>query len=1034
MANKAKNKYSMEADDFGLPPSDPMAGMGGDMGGMGDMGLGGGMDMGMGSNASNPGISHASNGLFPQDVIPVRGAKRLARLIGISFQANRPKTQKEKKINLFSYTPGELKYQPGFMKGFVGQNDTPTDLYNYLASTSQRAAAWERESKSANILSPEIEAAKDIMVASILSPVDLQTDAINVEVDDKSLPEEVQTKLSQVLSDYINNELRLSQRLAKWIGNAMYQTGATPIMILPQSNIKTLQNLNDLEYAGMFERSDLDTIRATTRPGKAKEVTSGESLNPLASFETLSIKPDTEEFNGFVDRMANDCLTSIEALDFISKDNVNTIFKDKETFKKDLKEVIDKSKNFIRFSTNISTLTKHRNDIRSKLENMQREIDKEFILNKPTPLYVLNSESAKEGEVEAPTLIELPYQSVVPVIVPGAPDQHIGYFVLVNQWGEPINPDNRDMNDMNANGRLMESNMHAMFGVPSSLIVGDRSPLQHFKITSAIFGNILRHFMERKLEEYGLGGTQIQQHEAITTCLMRNMLDSRRIGLIFVPEPMMVYYCFDVHQDGTGKSLIEDLRTITGLRTTLVTANIMAATENSIDQKVVELNVGEMNASAQQLMEQVKNALTEKRIMRYDNNPLNVQRDLIQKSLTIVPKGIKGLGDALNVQTSHKRADAIGADETLLTQLSDWLIQGLKVPKSILTKTGEEEFARSVVTTNLFFNNRVKIYQRFVNEKSTKLIRTYIKYSTPLQEKILKELTVSEKDYYDSQQEADLTAVEEDIDDKDKKKKEDDKEEGSEALKISTETQAFSEKQIDKFEKEAKKIRKEDTHPPKSKEEIETNKTTIKEQLQSVLDHVYVKLPEPHIVVDKAQIEEINSFSSCIDQILTTIYSDDLLPDDYSAFANVLRMFRAREKSRLVRDFVKRVGFNSTFDLPPLDQLDTTNLYDVAMFVINQKKGMDNLKEQVSNKINLGNRVQNEGMMDTSGGMDMGGGDMGMGGDMETTGGENTLGGLPDLSSDMNMESGTDVGASAPAEPGAAANNAENGGMPDINI
>ena len=169
MANKAKNKYSMEAADFGLPPTDPMAGMGGgDMGMGNDMGMGGmDMGMGMGSNASNPGVSHASNGLFPQDVIPVRGPKRLWKLLGISFQANRPKTQREKKINLFSYNPGELKYQPGFMKGFIGQNDTPTDLYNYLASTSQRAAAWERESKSANILSPEIEAAKDIMVASI---------------------------------------------------------------------------------------------------------------------------------------------------------------------------------------------------------------------------------------------------------------------------------------------------------------------------------------------------------------------------------------------------------------------------------------------------------------------------------------------------------------------------------------------------------------------------------------------------------------------------------------------------------------------------------------------------------------------------------------------------------------------------------------------------------------------------------------------------------------------------------------------------
>lgn len=1029
MANKAKNKYSMEADDFGLPPTDPMAGMGGgDMGMGNDMGMGGmDMGMGMGSNASNPGVSHASNGLFPQDVIPVRGPKRLWKLLGISFQANRPKTQREKKINLFSYNPGELKYQPGFMKGFIGQNDTPTDLYNYLASTSQRAAAWERESKSANILSPEIEAAKDIMVASILSPVDLQTDAINVEVIDKSLPEEVQTRLSKVLSDYVNNDLRLSERLAKWIGNAMYQTGATPIMILPQSNIKTLKNINDLEYAGMFERSDL--IKATTRPSKTKKIASGESLEYTSSFESLSIQPSSEEFNSFVDRMANDCLISVEELDFIEKDTVNTIFKEKEQFKKELKEVIDKSKNFILFSTDIKTLTKHGNDIRSKLEEMQRDIDKEFIQNKPTPLYVLDTAKGKEGEIEAPTLIELPYQSVIPVIVPGAPEQHIGYFVLVNQWGEPINPDNRDMNDMNANGRLMESNMHAMFGVPSSLVVGDRSPLQHFKITSAIFGNILRHFMERKLEEYGLGGTQIQQHEAITTCLMRNMLDSRRIGLIFVPEPMMVYYHFDVHQDGTGKSLIEDLRTITGLRTTLVTANIMAATENSIDQKVVELNVGEMNANSQQLMEQVKNALTEKRIMRYDNNPLNVQRDLIQKSLTIVPKGIKGLGDALSVTTNHRSAGAIGADDSLLTQLGDWLIQGLKVPKSILTKSGDEEFARSVVTTNLFFNNKVKIYQRNVNEKSTKLIRTYVKYSTPLQEKILAELAISEKDYYDTQQETDLAPIEEDIKDRDKKKNK--KEEGSEALKVSDEAQSLSEKQIDKFEKEAKKLRETDTHPPKSKEEIETNKTTIKEQLQSVVDHIFVKLPEPHIVVDKAQIEEINSFSSCVDQILNTLYSDELLPDDYSAFSGVLRMFRAREKGRLVREFVKKVGFNSTFDLPSLDQLDTSNLYDVAMFVINQKKGMDNIREQISNKINLGNRVQNDAMMDTSGDMGMGsmGGDMGMG-TTPTSGGD--LSGLPDVAPDMNMEGGATSTANAPAEQTGATS--ETGGMPDIQI
>ena len=152
------------------------------------------------------------------------------------------------------------------------------------------------------------------------------------------------------------------------------------------------------------------------------------------------------------------------------------------------------------------------------------------------------------------------------------------------------------------------------------------------------------------------------------------------------------------------------------------------------------------------MIEQIKNAFTEKRIMRYDNNPLNVQRDLIQKSLTFVPKGIKGLQDGLTINTEHKSTGAIQPDRDLMEQLNDWIAQALLVPKTTISKMGEEDFARSVVTTNLFFNNRVKIIQQEVNEYTTKLMRNYVKYSTPLQEKIKMVLALSEKDYDDTNQ------------------------------------------------------------------------------------------------------------------------------------------------------------------------------------------------------------------------------------------------------------------------------------------
>ena len=216
------------------------------------------------------------------------------------------------------------------------------------------------------------------------------------------------------------------------------------------------------------------------------------------------------------------------------------------------------------------------------------------------------------------------------------------------------------------------------------------------------------------------------------------------------------------------------------------------------------------------------------------------------------------------------------------------------------------------------------------------------------------------------------------------------------------------------------------------------NDKNIDQQLEDILDHIFVKLPEPRIVVDKAQTEEINSFMQCIDGILNTVYNDELLPDDFAAYQNVLRMYRAREKARMAREFIKKIGYNSTFDLPPLDQLDTKDLYTVAMFVINSKRGMDNISEQIGRKLNLGNRAENQGMVDIGGGVGGMGNDFNLPSGMNGTGGmdmsgnsgnigEGTLGGVQETNADMNMGSGN---ASSTASQGGE----ENGGMPNIDL
>ena len=995
MAKRAKNKYSMEAGDpFSLGGGDPMSDSGGgmDMGG----GFGGGMDMGGFGGGMGMGTPAVSNGLKPQDNIAVRGMKRLRKLLGISFPRDIPKIKPDKPINLFAYTPDELKYQPGFAPNGVGteyqNHGTPSDVYDYINKTVQQNASWEREAKSSNILSPEIDSAREVMTASIMSPVDLQPDNVNIIVDQTGLSADIEEKLSTLFTDYFNKEIHLGKRMSKWIGKALYQSGAVPILILPQSNIYTLNKINDADEManGRNPESYIHGLKATRRP-MDKKISSGEALTPdtyTASFEGLNFNPKSQDYDAFVDKFSTECLISLEQDHFFTDaKKIDAVISNRGKFKEEMKELLENGKNFIVFSADPGVIKQHSNDLKAKTAKLQEEIDKHLVFGRVNPTYMLNTERVNDKvETEAAAIIELPYQAVVPVIVPGAPDQHIGYFVAVNQWGEPVNPDARDVNSLNMTSRIMEANMQATFGLPSSLTsqMGN-STMEKFKTTSVIFGIMLRNFMEHKLEEYGLGGTQIDQHEAITACLFRNLLDKKKIGLVFVPEPMMVYYRYMVHDDGTGKSLIEDIKTITGLRTTLVTAGVMAATENSIDQKVIELNVDEKNANVQQMLEQVKNAFIEKRIMRYDNNPLNVQRDLVQKSLTIVPKGMKGLQDSINVSVDHKSQGSIMPDDSLLKQLTDWTIQGLKVPQAALNKTSEDDYARSIVTTNLFFNNRVKNLQIDTNEHTTKLIRIYTKYSTTLQNKILEILKSTHKDEEE----------------------------------YSTEAQELSPEQKEKERKKAEKIRKTDTHPHQAETKIETEDKSLQQSLLDVLDHVYCKLPEPRIVVDQAQYEEITKFSDCISSICDKVYSEDHIPDSMQEYTKTLTMIKARVKETLIRDFIKNVGFRSAFDLPSTIDVDIDQAEELAMQLINYKRGLDNIKEQIADKVNM---VNNQGGdqggfgSDTGGGMgDMGGG---FGGDTGGSGGFSDMGGT-DTNADMNMSSTGSTNestAEAPAE------------------
>lgn len=1074
--------------------------------------MGGGMDMsaGMGGGTGTP-----EDKAKIQDSGPfyVRTLKRILRLIGVSFPGDIPQLKEQKDVNLSQYTYRELRHLPAFTRSEAerAMSGLNVDILGYSQNVAQASESWAREAKCLRLLAPEVQQAEQIMISSIMSPNDLQTEAVSITVENTGLGDDLEQKLSNELTDFFNNDYNLGSKLYDWLKNSLYGTGATCLLILPQSNINILNKAVDADMYMNGRDPKKEIIKPTERTRDVKpgidKIYAGENLEGVSNVEPLlkssgySNEAFTEsyefsqlseeifnKFNGLVDGD----ITKSESMRDRSKVN---------NFTKDLTESIHKllsdNTHHVYFTADPSIIKKSKDRISDKSENIWKQIENNFLFkDRLNPVYMVNSDPDSEEENTTATVVTIPSHCVVPIAIPGDSQHHIGYFILVDKWGAPLTDNTQDYSPTNGPRKLTEATMQATFGYNAAALFNHSSAndTQRFEMTMQVFSVMLRNLMEHKLEEYGLGGSKIEQHEAFSSAIFRHLLMKKRCGIVFVPAAMMVYYAFDYHDDGTGKSLLEDAREIFALRNTLMVAQVMAGAENSINQRTISVNVDPKNANALQFLDQIRNAFIEKRMMRWDNNPHTIQKDLLSRSLTIIPKGLPGTEDSFSIETDNRSNGTIDPNSELLEKLTQMGIQYTEVPASALNKTSEEEYATTVASTNLYFNNNIKGKQRVVQRVSDKFIQLYIRYSPMLIERLSQILDESDetekqikkedakiksseglsqrKDFKDilyPSMEADDEPpnfnMDDDDEDRPKKKKKDDADdppdfeaesktdddspdtenneedenendnppdfddtpksddkggddddppdfnegdapadEGGDdteapdpsSLKDSSDDKAESltedkdEKDKNDKKEKYKEYNKDRTKAPESKEEIKRNKDSRRVKLRKIINNAHLKLPPPRIIVDKVHYEHINEYLNTIDQITQTLYSDDLLGGQ-SDYQQVLSMIRAEIKHKIAEDFIKRIGFQSNYELPKIEDISTSEIKSLLISLINHKKGMDDIKQHIGDKVANGN--QNDAFGSGGGfgggfGSDMGGG---MGGD---------LGGGMSLSSD----------------------------------
>lgn len=796
----------------------------------------------------------------------------------------------KREVKISQFSEAELRHIPGIRAPISGNLSnrpmaTP-DILKYLTNATTENRNIMQEMRHIAALSPEHKQASRIMVSSIISPNDMQVGQVGVLSKAPELGDDINALITEELNDFFNTKLKLGVRLARWLDTAMFTHGSAPVMLLPKWNLDNLNAAvdNDMMKCGMQYGSG-STLQNIGCSSWFDEVDSKLMSKLSISMEQFQAAKTVDNLDTSAIVMREDMLHQVKTLDIFGYTDVNN----KEWSETDFDNIATESlsaavklitdnKSFILTHDQPMAVLQHRiKSFGDASKNVNDKINKYFVGDGAAPLMIVQAEGELDSK-DHPAIIELPPESVVPVCVPGTPSEHIGYFVLIDQFGSPMTSRVMDQVSSFGSRRLVQSTVDAAYGKPVENIIGNRmDAAQRFAATSTIFGITLKNMMERKLDTLGFRGVQVEQHDAISNCMFHHLLQRKHVGLIFVPAELMCYFCVDHREDGTGKAITEDCRIISAMRTALLIADVMAAMRNSTDRRVIEMNIDDQNTNFEQACDLARKVFTEKQMLRFDNNPQTIARDLINKALVILPKGMKGIPDITPSQESRP-TNSPRVDADLMKMLGDWMIAFIGIPPSALNALNEAEYSRSVATNNLFFSNNIRTYQAIIIYILTKFGRNYLKFAPALQRK-LKDIV------------------------------------GSKA----TSTVA---------------VEGHDDNTSIDGEKIDTERL-----IGSIIANLEITLPTPNIAAGKAQIEELSTFVDVVDRVLAKVVGDELVDANDSEGKAALAQIRSQMAGDIIRGFIAKIGLVGTLNIPALEDVKLNSLQQLVV-LLNQTKAM----------------------------------------------------------------------------------------------
>lgn len=596
------------------------------------------------------------------------------------------------------------------------QNLKNTNSYYELndASFKEMSEAISNNVDDANNalqLFPDLKLAAQILISAILAPKDMVSTDVIYTAPDSPVCSELTTLLLKELKNQLEITYSLRDKLPQMLKEMLFESGSYISAVIPESSVDQLIN-----GPKKITLESLESIMT-----KNAEIRSLQILGPSFQIRETSekrLKPEAFSRSFLESNLPNNALSSKIAIE-----NDTPSIKENPNF---FVEVTDNHQ-ILKFPIFIKANSKKaiRHLLSQKnvaTETLSSELLEKMIYKRQAPssmplVNIPNIDDSERLSVGRPLLLKLPSEAVVPVCVPGNKREHIGYFVIIDEEGNPLSRASNKQYLQKLEYRMGKAGNDIssfLLAKAKKNIVGEDVLKLSIPDATKIYASIIESDLIERLRN-GIYGRRVEvsgSNELYRIMLARTFAN-QFTRMVYMPAELVTYFALEWHESGVGKSLLDDLKILTSLRGILLFSKVMALTKNSIALTHVDMTLDPNDPDPHRTIEIALHEITKTRQQYFPlgiNSPADLL-DWVQKAgLEVTFQGHPGIPNTkLDFETKTMQHTVPDSDLDELLRKQTFMAMSLS-PETV-DAGAQAEFATSVVANSLLLSKRVTVIQ-----------------------------------------------------------------------------------------------------------------------------------------------------------------------------------------------------------------------------------------------------------------------------------------------------------------------------------